>query len=238
VTNAYDAWKAAKAGSEMDVLPGINEGLVKALTLAEAALREPAKLAVVEGWLGKHKAHLEDLIDEHDDGYRMEDIAPAIVRALEEFEASAPAITDQRSELMERVDNSLRAMKHLNYTGEHTHFEVLDDVRQVLAEVLQGRAIPMLDRFRCPSIRASDGVRCQLQLPHEGTHQRSDGSVKSSWTDGYSSNPPKSNDEPDSQHAEICGTTGTLSGVAVAVVCVRPDGHRDVHRDTAGREWV
>lgn len=248
MTTAYDAWMAAKAA-----LAGreIAEGLRSALELSVAALREPAKLAVVEGWLSKHKAHLEDLIDEHDDGYRMEDIAPAIVRALEEFEDSGPALIDQRKELAERVDNALRAMKHLNYTGEHTHFEVLDDVRTVLAEVVQGRAIPELERFRCPSLRevkrdvaadtSAGQLQCTQQLPHPGPHC----SGSYSWDDEHSINPPKSYDEPEIALVDKigvredgtgahCGVLATVDGKTVA--CMEPiDSDHSVHRSVGGR---
>lgn len=253
MTNAYDAWKAAKAA-----LAGreIAEGLRSALELSVAALREPAKIARVSELLRAYDAVQEaGPYDPADTVWAQRDSAAAeIAAALAEFESDAPILTDQRQEIADHVDNALRAMKHLNYTGEHTHFEVLDDVRTVLAEVLQGRAIPLLERFRCPSIAHLQGVgqkRCSLQLPHDGlhravTHDTAAGTpVWKSWTDEESDNPPKSYDEPEPALVDKigvredgtgahCGVLATVDGKTVA--CMEPVfSEHSVHRSAGGR---
>jgi hypothetical protein len=221
VSGAYDAWKAAKIGTELDILPGINEGIHTALTLAEAALREPAKRAVVEQWLETYAAHLEDRIDRHDDGLDLRDIGPALIDALAEFDE--PFIRVDGAAVLDNVRtkalDALKAMESLNYTGDHTHFEVLADARQVLAAVMLGKTMPQLERFRCPSeFKTSKHVkvRCQLQLPHEGFHrfvQGGDGKG-ADWSDEASTNPPKSYDEPATAvPADRCRSIDPASGV-------------------------
>lgn len=134
--------------------------------------------------------------------------------------------------------DALKAMELLNYTGDHTHFEVLADARRVLASVMLGNPMPQLARFRCPSVY-ENGLRCQLQLPHDSNHlhQSADGKGVS-WTDEASDNPPKSYDVP----MDMCGATGTLggsrNGLPRVAVCVRVDGHRGSHCDAGGWEWV
>lgn len=250
MTNAYDAWKAAKAA-----LAGreIADGLRSALELSVAALREPAKIARVSELLRTYDAVQEGEPYDPTDGVwaSRDGAAGEIAAALEEFEASGPAVADQRAELMERVDASLRAMKHLNYTGEHTHFEVLDDVRQVLAEVLQGRAIPMLDRFRCPSLykrNKSMLVRCELQLPHGETHTYRDGSETTyTWTDEQSQNPPVPYETPGVEvappaPASVCQSFHVLQyedGTPrnATVYCNQLAGHPGLHQSASAHQW-
>lgn len=239
MSNAYDAWKAAKEGTELDVLPGINEGIHEALTLAEAALREPAKLAVVEKWLDTYAAHLEDRIDRHDDGLDLRDIGPELLAALEEFDEpfirvdGAAVLDNVRTEALD----ALKAMESLNYTGDHTHFEVLADARQVLAAVMLRRPMPQLERFRCPSkYRRSSGeiVQCVLQLPHEGNHNEgkpdSAGVNRTSWSDEASLIPPKSYDEPvTAAHADRCRSIDPASGVLQCQYIPHLGTHRNEH---------
>lgn len=140
--------------------------------------------------------------------------------------------------------DALKAMESLNYTGDHTHFEVLADARQVLAAVMTGKpTIPKLERFRCPStyVRHAGGtetVRCMFQLPHEGNHREGgDGTAataRTSWADEAAVNPPKSYDGPSSE----CSATGTLGDSPRVAICVRDEGHTGAHCAADGREWV
>jgi hypothetical protein len=241
VSNAYNAWKAAHLALDGE----LGEDLKGALELAADALREPAKRQRVSDLLRSYAAHVRGDIDEHDDGYREEDFAGLVADTLSEFEQAAPAAPASAPDgLPTKALDAFKAMESLNYTGEHTHFEVLADARQVLAAVMLGKAIPRLERFRCPSIAHLAGIgqtRCSLQLPHDGdhraqTHTTDTGGVGvwKSWTDEESDNPPKSYDPP----SDTCGSTRTLSGSSRVAVCARKDKHKGVHCDAAGREWI
>lgn len=232
MTNAYDAWKAAKIGTELDILPGINEGIHAALTLAEAALREPAKKALVDGLLASYAAHVRGDVDEHDDGYREEDFTDRIVAALAEFNDPTPP-TPVMDKVPTAALDALKTMESLNYTGEHTHFEVLADARQVLAAVMMGKAMPKLERFRCPSLRTIDRavgqLRCVLQLPHPGPHTHED----YTWDDAHSDNPPKSYNTCDDKHTF---KRGVLAGKTYT--CAREAGHTGQHESKGRSKWA
>lgn len=136
----------------------------------------------------------EEVVDTPDD-----DQVSEFLRDLDALRET-DKLTDRA--LTEALD-ALKAMELLNYTGDHTHFEVLADARQVLSAVMLGKPMPSLERFRCPSkYRRSSGeiVQCVLQLPHEGNHNEgkpdSAGVNRTSWSDEASLIPPKSYDLP------------------------------------------
>lgn len=239
MSGAYNAWKSAHLALDGELahlaLDGeLGEDLKGALELAADALREPAKRQRVSDLLRSYAAHVRGDIDEDDDGYREEDFAGLVADALSEFEQAAPASAPDG--LPTRVLDALKAMEHLNYTGEHTHFEVLTDARQVLAEVMRGRAIPKLERFRCPSLY-ENGVRCQLQLPHEDKHRNQDTSGKGvSWSDREAANPPKSYDEPGPCGDKHTFRRGMLAGKTYT--CNREAGHGGQHESKGRSKWV
>lgn len=235
MSGAYNAWKAAHLALDGE----LGEDLKGALELAADALREPAKRARVSDLLRSYAAHVRGDVDEDDDGYREEDFVGLVADALSEFEQAAPASVPDG--LPTRVLDALKAMEHLNYTGDHTHFEVLTDARQVLAEVMRGKAIPQLERFRCPSMRtvsrdiANDSsagqLRCTQQLPHPGPHVNG----PYSWDDAHSDNPPKSYDEP-----EPCGDKHTFRRGMLAgktYTCVREAEHEGLHQSKGKSTW-
>lgn len=128
--------------------------------------------------------------------------------------------------------DALKAMEGLNYTGDHTHFEVLADARQVLAAVMMGRPAPKLERFRCMSLY-ENGVRCQYQLPHDGAHRHVEGGKGVDWTDAESSNPPKSYD--------TCGDKYTFKRGMLAgktYTCAREAGHTGQHESKGRSKWA
>lgn len=174
----------------------------------------------------------EEVVDTPDDNQVNE-----FFRDLDALRTPPQDELDRRTDgLPTRVLDALKAMEHLNYTGEHTHFEVLTDARQVVAEVMRGRAIPQLERFRCPSqVRnalGGGGLRCELPLPHDGDHQASG----VSWTDAQSTNPPKSYDEP-----EPCGDKHTFRRGMLAgktYTCIRETGHGGQHESRGHSKWT
>lgn len=152
------------------------------------------------------------------------------LRALSEAE-----LNDLKAQLMADALKALRTMRGLNWTGEHTYGEAIDDVEKVLDKVWRGEPFPKLERFRCPSLWQPD-VRCQYQLPHGGNHKydSGDGERHVVWTDEQSINPPKNYDEP----IEICGAhpyDSTSKDPIGSAVCVLPAGHSERHND--GATW-
>lgn len=180
-------------------------------------------------------------------------------------EPAKPVLQDKLS--VAALD-ALKAMEHLNYTGEHTHFEVLADARQVLAAVMLGKPMPQLERFRCPSLLnpsspdAQAGPRCRQQLPHDGKHQWQGTDGKGvSWADEDSANPPTSYDDrpvfttggmiPAPEPIAVVDKigvredgTGAHCGVlatvdAKTVACMEPIGSvHHIHRSAGGRLYV
>lgn len=218
MTNAYDAWqtaKAALAGRE------IAEGLRNALELSVAALREPAKIARVSALLRTYDAVQEGgPYDEADGVWAWRDSAAAqIAVALEEFEQTAPALTDLRRNLAQATKEALDLLACKNWTGDNTYGEAIEDMHQVLSAVFAGRDFPTLDRFRCPSLVGNDigagRVCCGRELPHEGRHQL--GGL--SWTDEEALNPPKPRDEA----VPLCGAPG------YQFTCSLLEGHKGSH---------
>lgn len=213
MTNAYDAWKAAQQALAVGDL---SEGLESALQLSVAALREPAKQEAVRR-LVRQYSHFSD-----------EELAREIVRTLEEFEQTAPALADLRRNLATATQDALDLLAGKNWTGDNTYGEAIEDMQQVLGAVFTGRDFPKLDRFRCPSrceVRvlssdAAETIQCKYELPHDQPHH----SGGHEWTDEQSVNPPKSYDEPGAhQYALVCGAPG------YQLTCSLLKGHEGSH---------
>ena len=191
--NTYDLWKASVQLAE------------DATTEAERAhhyavaevLRGDAIKDYFRGIVGELYDPSEEVVDTPNDEQVME-FFTSLDKLRTPPKSEMDKLTDQA---LTKALDALKAMEHLNYTGEHTHFEVLADARQVLAAVMLGKAMPQLERFRCPSKYARHNgeiVQCMFQLPHEGNHQEGDlssaGIPRTSWSDEASVNPPKSYD--------------------------------------------
>lgn len=166
---------------------------------------------------------------------------------------STAELDKMRADLVWAVDSCLQGMERMNYTGEHTHFEVLADARVLLAAVLAGKPVPQLERFRCPSlykVNKSVTVRCQKQLPHGEEHTYDQGSGDHlQWLDKQSLNPPVPYDAPLSEaqigmadavaeQATRCGDAQHLEGTSSTVYCFLPVGHTELHTSASGRNWV
>lgn len=150
---------------------------------------------------------------------------------------------ETRAEMQREVSKTLTAIRRLNWTGEHTYGDALDDAQTVLRHVLAGqKSWPALERFRCPSVRLKKfsgmQVRCMSQLPHDGAHFWTDvdlqGEMRNSvsWLDTASVNPPKNYDGP----VKLCGErSGSGDG---ALTCDRIAGHTGPHGDSrADNGW-
>lgn len=158
-----------------------------------------------------HELALADYLEMFsDDGRSVDSESIAeFLAGLDELRAPSKAeLDDFKAQLMANALKALDKMRGLNWTGEHTYGQALDDAEKVLDKVWRDEPFPNLDRFRCPSeYRRKSGVgnrviRCKLQLPHDGNHSWADegpdgnliGPVR--WTDEQALNPPKDNDAP------------------------------------------
>jgi hypothetical protein len=242
--STYDLWKASVQLAE--------DATSEAEREHHHAVAGALKAGAIKDYFGHIAGELydptEEIVDTPDDKQVSE-----FFRDLDALRAPArPELDKLTDQALTKALDALKAMESLNYTGEHTHFEVLADVRQVLAAVMLGKPMPQLERFRCPSqkqVNKHVKVQCQLQLPHEEHHcyVRGDG-TRVAWNDVESANPPKSYDEPAAavglkqdgfriNRKEKCGATGNF-GDGAAAICERYEGHQDVHCAVDGREWI
>lgn len=228
MSNAYEAWKqlqARKAGRP------------------DPTLESEAFLALMEENL--QPAALKDFLESHAglDGnedpitYSDEEIRE-FLRDLDELrKLSTHELDVLRNKLLVEVYEALRRMKRLNYTGDHTHFEVLEDAWVVLQAVLVGKPMPKLERFRCPS-KYSVGARlfqCDHQLPHGGnhlsTHPSNGMGAQVSWDDEQSVNPPVPYVDP---HPGPAPALRQCEAERVGDRCEMPIGHEGDHSTRDG----
>lgn len=142
---------------------------------------------------------------------------------------------ETRTELQRLVTKTLGHMRELNWTGDHTYGDAITDAHELLRHVLAGKkGWPVLERFRCPSVRLKKfsgmQVRCMLQLPHDGAHFWTDvdlqGEMRNSvsWLDTASVNPPKN-------------YSTTCDAVQDGLVCTLSPGHDGQHFDAREQEY-
>lgn len=251
---AYETWLEAKKRLDATKHEDEREWLGQTVRhLQPAALED-----YLEEFVRSNMDMYEDAVALDDDGVR------TFLAVLDEIRGT-PAkgeVEKTRSAMRSLADDALAKLSRLNYTGAHTHFEVIEDAQLVLNEVLHGRAFPVLERFRCPSVYQGGDltvpVRCINQLPHEDPHLWRDAhGVAETWRDEQSVNPPKPYDEPanlgplkvDLDAEELsghpvrsddgqCGTAYTGGPPAdVQRVCVRAKRHAGLHRDETGARW-
>lgn len=161
------------------------------------------------------------------------DEAEEFLAKLDELRQPTYRPDETRAEMQRQVSEALTAMRKLPWTGDHLYGDALDDASLVLRAVLAGKKMPVLERFRCPSLTGNDvgagRLRCTLQLPHEGKHQ----AVGATWTDEQSINPPKNYDDPVQDCAAI-----KIPRPGVTYRCDKSKGHSGQHADsTAQKAW-
>lgn len=162
-------------------------------------------------------------------------------------ELRAPSTVELRrmqDDLKTQAWKVLESMKRLNWTGDHTYADALNDAKQVLGAVFRGEPFPKLERFRCPS-RYKGGdltaeVQCQVQLPHGDPHLwRDDHGFAATWTDEQSINPPKPYaeqiDAVDRCTSEHTFQRGRLKGNTYR--CALTAGHEGGHESAGGSNW-
>lgn len=190
---AYETWLEAKKRLDATKHEDEREWLGQTVRhLQPAALED-----YLEEFVRSNMDMYEDAVALDDDGVR------TFLAVLDEIRGT-PAkgeVEKTRSAMRSLADDALAKLSRLNYTGAHTHFEVIEDAQLVLNEVLHGRAFPVLERFRCPSVYQGGDltvpVRCINQLPHEDPHLWRDAhGVAETWRDEQSVNPPKPYDDP------------------------------------------
>lgn len=199
MSNAYEAWRRTK-----DLLAGdhseereLSAETIGYLDMAEEALRPAALLGYLDTNCRRFDSERYDPEDRATDADVRE-----FLSGLDELRAPNQREIEQlRAEIFNPAIGQVERLRKMNWTGDHTYGDALDDVREVLLAVWERKPFPVLERFRCPSIRKGSpaGWRCELQLPHDGPHKVTD--PLETWTDEQSVNPPKNYDEP----AEICG---------------------------------
>ena len=191
MATAYEAWRETKEHLKQEPDSTF-------LQRVEESLRPAALLDFLASFRGLN-TYEEPLNCDPDE-------AEEFLVKLDELRAPTAAQWNAQIEGMRvLVRRTLQDMRRLNWTGEHTYGDALDDAQQVLVHVLAGNnSWPALERFRCPSIfqnSVSGPYRCVKQLPHESEHSANTAYGTKTWTDEQSVNPPKDNDAP----AEICG---------------------------------
>jgi hypothetical protein len=236
MSDAYEAWRDTKEALA-------EEPDSAYLRKVEEALRPAALLGYLAGFRG---------LDGNEEPLECDaEEAETFLAGLDKLRA--PTHTDLwklRAEMRIVAANALVALSRMNWTGEHTYGEALEDAEQALKEVLNGRPFPKLDRFRCPSlfdvprqVVPATGVRqlrCQLQLPHDSDHRYG----VHTWTDEQSVNPPQNHDEERDSSSKPhhlptdgpCGKPWT-SADPDGGACIRPKIHDGLHRDEAGHRW-
>lgn len=226
MTDAYDDWQEARKRLSSNPSDAFLTNVEQ--TLRPLAIHDLCERLVGAGW------HCDDEAIALDDSQ-----VASFLSELDQLRGM-PVVGEverEASKMRVAVDSALAGMARLNYTGDHTHFEVLDDARQVLNEVLHGRPFPKLERFRCPSIyetSVAGPYQCTLQLPHECSHTAETAYGPKTWTDKESKNPPVPYEDPST---DPCPCTFYRSGVP-RVSCMLPAGHGPDHRAEDGTTWV
>lgn len=232
MTDAYDDWRETRLRlkAEPDSVY---------LMRVENSLR-PAALTA---WLERFA---EDAVIQDDDGDRESNIAlvsaekqSKFLAVLDDLRQPAYRPDETRAGMQRQVSEALTAMRKLPWTGDHLYGDALDDASLVLRAVLAGKKMPVLERFRCPSLyqakKAPLPIRCERQLPHEGKHSVAN---VGEWTDEQSVNPPKNYDEP--PKSSRCGASVEYStaGESSTQYCKRPIGHDGNHMSPSGVSWT
>jgi hypothetical protein len=221
MTDAYDDWQEAR--KRLDANPAD-----AFLTNVEQTLRPLAIHALCERLVGEGWSYDDEVVslDESE--------VATFLADLDQLRGTPKSGEVERevSKMRVAVDSALAGMARLNYTGDHTHFEVLEDAQYVLNEVLHGRPFPKLERFRCPSRRKArnNKVQCEHQLPHEGFHFNAKSGE--SWTDEQSLNPPVPYVDG---VQDLCPCVLLTAGGSVR--CSLPAGHGPDHRAETGMTW-
>jgi hypothetical protein len=232
----YDGWREAKKRLESEPDDTFLQNLVD--NLRGLALQEYVEqFAYVNGYeYPEQTSHIT------------EQTVTDFLVGLDELREGAKGRPELRAVL-----SALTEMERLNYTGDHTHFEVLADARVVLGEVLHGRPFPKLERFRCPSLHeGARGTvfRCVFQLPHGNEHEghgADSGVVR--WADEQSVNPPvpyvdgvqakpyaDKIDSPDRCTSAHTFDRGPLKGSTYQ--CSLLIGHPGKHESAGGSKWM
>lgn len=197
MSDAYQAWRRTKellAGDHSEETE-LSAETIGFLDMAEEALRPAALLAFLGSFRGldTYEEPLECTPDQ----------AEAFLAELDDLRQPTYRPDETRAEMQRQVSEALTAMRKLPWTGDHLYGDALDDASLVLWAVLAGKKMPVLERFRCPSLyqakKAPLPIRCELQLPHEGKHSVAN---VGEWTDEQSVNPPKNYDEPPSSNPD------------------------------------
>jgi hypothetical protein len=223
MTDAYDTWREAKkrlgeAGAS---------GESAFLHTVEEHLRPAALTDFLERFVRENQDMYDDAV-----AISAED-ETRFLTELDELRQPTYREDETRAEMQIQVSKVLTDMRQLNWTGDHTYGDALDDASLMLRAVLAGRPAPRLERFRCPSqyhdVIAHKLYRCKLQLPHDGNHSWADENSRGElvgpirWTDIESVNPPKSYNEP---APDVCGFKYN------GLVCELQSGHTGHHLDT------
>ena len=214
---AYETWREAKARRD------------------NATEKQEAELfaEIVESM---RSAALLDYLDEHCrrfDSERYDPTDRADAQDVAEFLAGLDELREPNTQAAKELYfnpaiGRLSQLKRMNWTGDNTYGEALDDAIEVLLALWEGKPFPKLERFRCPSIwkHSRDFVQCTLQLPHEGAHKA--GTL--AWPDEQSVNPPKNYD------AEVPGSLA-CNAEHEGLVCTLPARHSGQHFDARDQEY-
>lgn len=225
--DSYEAWTECKRrlAKEPDSV---------FLQRVESSLRQDALEDYLESFRGLDGSEEPLTVDEHE--------AVMFLAGLDELRAPSDAELRTARELALRdAAARIKDLLKLNWTGDHLYSDAVEDALTMLTSVAEGKPVPKLERFRCPSKALDRGavVRCEYQLPHEGPHKVTDPLLK--WTDVESMNPPVPYDSDaeelsghpvrkvDRLSAPICGAFRQTAGLTLR--CDLPAGHTGDHQD-------
>jgi hypothetical protein len=205
--DSYEAWKECKRRLA-------DEPDSTFLQRVESSLRQAALEDYLESFRGLDGSEEQLTVDEHE--------AAVFLSGLDELRAPSDAeLRAARAVALSEAQVRIRSLLELNWTGDHLYSDAVQDAVTMLASVAEGKPVPKLERFRCPSVYVLPVInvrtRCALQLPHDKEHiaYAVEGMGSITWTDEQSANPPKSYDGPD----ETCPHGW----------CSLPAGHSEPH---------